>query len=100
MGKNNVKTLGAIRSELDSLDQQIISLLVKRMSSAHDLVECKVKNALPLRHKDRENEIVQLRRKQAAKSGLDPDFAERMMKLLMNHSLALQKKILLKRKKA
>lgn len=60
-----------IRVQLDSLDDELVKLFLKRMSLSGQVAEIKIRDNLPLLHKGREDEIIE-----RLTNGLNKDDAE------------------------
>jgi predicted regulator of amino acid metabolism with ACT domain/chorismate mutase len=73
--------LRALRQEIDRIDEQLIDLLAARLKLANDLVAIKRRLGKDIRDVEREREVVALARRRARERGLDPTFAEWVMRL-------------------
>jgi len=78
------------RQQIDIIDEQILDLLSKRNEVAHDVVKRKVEKQLPIFVARREQEKSKDFRKKAEERGLDPDWAEDFLRMIMSASRATQ----------
>ncbi len=79
-------TLEALRSQIDSIDQQIVSLLAQRHATVQQVVALKNAQKLPVYHPSREEDLISQRREQAAQAGLDPDHIEELYRSILRQS--------------
>lgn len=82
--------LAELRSRLDEIDGSILDLLLERQQLVRQVLEAKVNNALPIFAPLRERDKVEHFRSLAAHRGLDPDWAEDFLRLVMSASRASQ----------
>lgn len=78
------------RSQIDVIDEQILDLLEKRKEVVQDVLQRKVENQLPVFVARREQEKTKSFRDKAEKRGLDPDWAEDFLRMVMAASRATQ----------
>jgi isochorismate pyruvate lyase len=83
-----------LRVEIDKLDQHLIELLVIRSGYIDRAAELKTAEALPARIPARVEEVVQNVRAKALESGMDPDLAERLWRILIDWSIAREERVL------
>jgi chorismate mutase/prephenate dehydrogenase len=74
------------RQEIDRIDNEILELLAERYRVVGEVVEVKIKNGLPIYIPKREQEMVEVFRNKALKLGLDQQFAEDLLRMMMNVS--------------
>ena len=79
-----------MREEIDSIDNQIVSLLAKRHEKVKDIVELKKSHNLPVYHPAREEDLISARRHQAAQAGIDANYIEDLYRLILRRSRAEQ----------
>lgn len=84
------KALQAQRKEIDNIDNQILDLLKQRKDVVQDVLKRKVEKQLPVFVAKREDEKTQAFREKAAERGLDPDWAEDFLRMVMAASRAAQ----------
>ncbi len=80
-----------LRKEIDNIDEQLIPLLLKRMSIAEEVAKYKVKRGLPVLNEQREQEILQ---NVAQKCGEHGETIKTVFSATMDASRALQHKII------
>jgi len=85
-------TLENARKRIDSIDKQILDLLQERNQTVKNVIKTKIQNKLPIFVSDREEEKVKRFRGQAEKHGLDPEWAEDFLRMIMSSSRASQSK--------
>lgn len=89
---NLVMELEAIRAQIDNADNELLSLVAKRLSLAKGIAEIKQEHKLPLTDKKREGELINARIKKLKELGFeDEDFVRQLFALLMNKSKQIQK---------
>ncbi len=83
--------LNELRKKIDALDDQIISAISQRLRLADELADLKKKLKLAAKDEAREREVITQVREKSKKVGLDPDFAESLMRFVIARSLGRQK---------
>jgi chorismate mutase len=78
------KSLEEFRKEIDEIDRQLVSLLVRRMGLAGGIARLKEREGGPLRDEGREEEVVGRARRLAREQGLDPEVAEAVMRVIIS----------------
>ena len=68
------ESLEDLRQNIDSIDREILEILVKRQSQVEQMVFLKKKYNLPVYHPAREEDMISERRRLAKEAGLDPDY--------------------------
>ncbi|MBU0463748.1 MAG: bifunctional chorismate mutase/prephenate dehydrogenase, partial [Proteobacteria bacterium] len=84
------KEILALRSRIDEIDWQILSLLAQRQAQVEKVVKFKKKHNVPVYHPAREEDLISKLRVQAAKANLDPDFMEDLYRLILKQSRVKQ----------
>lgn len=84
-----IMDLKQLRKDIDTIDNQVVSLIKKRMSIAKKVGEYKKKNNLPVYSKKREDEILSKLKRKAKK---DYILFEQVYKKIFSHSRRLQRK--------
>ena len=79
-----------LRLHLDTIDQQIVSLLSKRQAEVERVVQLKKAYNIPVYHPAREENLISQRRNQGSKAGLDPDYVEEIYRRILRQSRAEQ----------
>jgi chorismate mutase/prephenate dehydrogenase len=83
-------TLNELRTQLSQVDRDIIALAAERQRIVSLIGAHKIENAVPTRDYEREREVLEGARQQAAALGLDPEVVEQIMRCLIRSSLAQQ----------
>jgi chorismate mutase / prephenate dehydrogenase len=78
------------REQIDLIDRQILDLLRKRKEVVQDVLKRKVEKQLPVFVAQREQEKTESFRTLAAERGLDPEWAEDFLRMVMAASRAAQ----------
>ena len=82
--------LGGMRQDIDTIDAQIVSLLVDRQRVVSHVAALKKSRNLPVYHPAREEDLISRRRQQARDTGLDPDFIEEIYRTIIRRSRVTQ----------
>lgn len=82
--------LGPQRKRIDEIDQNILDLLAERNQIVGEVIEKKIQNQLPIFAPQREVEMTKSYREKAASRGLDPDWAEDFLRMIISSSRASQ----------
>lgn len=80
-----------LRKEIDNIDEQLIPLLLKRMSISEQVARYKVERGIPVLNAEREQQILD---NVAAKCGVQGDTIKTVFSATMDASRALQHKII------
>lgn len=75
--------LVALRSRIDELDRQLLEILAQRLAVCHDVARIKEIRDLPIIQPRRVRDVVTSRRQEAIDLGMDPDFAEQVMRVVL-----------------
>jgi predicted regulator of amino acid metabolism with ACT domain/chorismate mutase len=78
-----MRRLQSLRREVDRIDEQLIALVAERFKLGKEIVVLKKKLGKGIRDEARERNVIDLARARAKKSGIDPVFAEDLMRLLI-----------------
>jgi chorismate mutase/prephenate dehydrogenase len=78
--------LHVMREKIDAIDTEIVNLLSRRQKVIEDVVAYKKAHHLPVYHPAREEDLISLRRQQAEKALLDPDFIEELFRCIVRQS--------------
>ncbi len=79
-----------IRSEIDDIDERILSLLSRRQAQVEKVLQLKKKYHVPVYHPAREENLISRLRSRASQTGLDPDFLETLYRVILKQSRAEQ----------
>jgi len=80
----------SLRDEIDRIDRQVIRLLGRRLRNSVDIARIKAVRDLALRSPEREAELIAEMREDAESVGMDPDYAQELMEVVLTHSRAAQ----------
>lgn len=73
----------ALRSRIDELDQQLLTILAQRLAVCHEVARIKETRDLPIIQPQRVRDVVTSRRQDAIDLGVDPDFAEQVLRVVL-----------------
>ena len=93
MSSDSVLTAGELqelRQRLDEIDTGIIDLIAERQAVVTTIAEHKLKTGLPLRHYEREREVIDRGVERAESHGLSGSVARDILQTLIHHSLGNQ----------
>ena len=93
MSNNSPLTAGELlelRQRLDEIDSGIVDLIAERQAVVTTIGEHKLKTGLPLRHYEREREVIDRGVARAESLGLEGSVARDIMQTLIHHSLSNQ----------
>jgi chorismate mutase / prephenate dehydrogenase len=79
-----------LRQRLDAIDRSILDLLAERNGVVQKVAEEKIRQMLPVFVPQREDDKVESFRREAIAHGLDPDWAEDFLRMIMSSSRASQ----------
>ncbi|WP_372572081.1 chorismate mutase [Ruegeria jejuensis] len=88
------ETMQDLRVQIDRLDQQLVDMLRTRARYIDRASQLKPGEGLPARIPDRVEEVVANVRAKAGQSGLDPDLAEQLWRILIDWSIAREERVL------
>lgn len=86
--------MAALRAEIDSLDRRLAQLIALRSRLIDRAAELKAGNGLPARIPERVEEVAAQARRNAVAAGCDPDLAEALWRLMMDHFIAVEARAL------
>ncbi len=86
----NQNSLNAFRERIDDIDGEILRLLKERNETVKQVISTKIQNNLPIFVPDREDEKIAGFREMASERGLDADWAEDFLRMIMSSSRAYQ----------
>lgn len=82
--------LEALRREIATLDEQLVSLLARRLALVEEVGEVKQQLGLPTLDPTREAEVVRRGAELARARGLDPELARDVLWRIMAHARFIQ----------
>ncbi|MFC3569865.1 chorismate mutase [Paracoccus sp. TOH] len=83
-----------LRARIDALDTRLVALLAERSALIDEAARIKTRENLPARIDSRVEEVAANARRLAAEQGLDPDLAERLWRVMMDHFIAQEDRVL------
>ena len=78
--------LSALRARIDELDQDLIRVVSERLAVCEEVARYKEGSDTPVIQPDRVREVVTTRRQWAIEAGVDPDFAEQLVRVLLTET--------------
>lgn len=87
-----MKTLEALRAQLDLLDRELLELAARRQALSSEIARVKSATGHSTRDFRREREVLLQARNRADQVGISPDLAESLLRLLIRSSLATQER--------
>jgi chorismate mutase / prephenate dehydratase len=87
-----LKILPGLRSEINKVDDELITLIIKRRELSLKAIKLKNKAQAPLREKSREEEVLKRILSIAKKKKLDAHFVSRIFQEIIHDSVRLQQK--------
>ncbi|MDA2979905.1 MAG: chorismate mutase [Actinomycetota bacterium] len=82
----------SLRDDIDRIDRELLKLIARRLSSSVEIGLIKAARNLAMESPDREVELIVEARGDAVALGLDPDYIEDIMRVVLRHSKAAQKR--------
>ncbi len=80
------KEILPLRTRIDQIDSQILSLLAQRQEQVENVVNLKKIHHMPVHHPAREEDLISKLRTQANTANLDPDFMEDLYRIILSQS--------------
>lgn len=87
------ESLEEFRGKIDEIDEKIIDLLSQRIELAKKILEIKESKGREVRNMEREQEVVEKVRRRAKERGLDPEFAESIIRLTIYETAAVEREM-------
>jgi len=78
--------LAKLRARIDHLDAALIAIVAERLAVCREVADLKQDSATPVIQPARVRDVVVSRREQAIASGVDPDFAEQLFRVLLTET--------------
>lgn len=91
---DDIPDMPALRARIDALDARLIALLAERSALIDRAAQIKSREGLPARIHSRVEEVAANARRLASTHGLDPDLAERLWRVMMDHFIAQEDRVL------
>lgn len=87
-----MKKLKELRKRIDRIDEQIVSLIAERLRLGAEIADLKRRLGKHVRDEVRERAIIDRARGRARREGVDPDFAESFMRLVISQMVGEQRR--------
>jgi chorismate mutase len=84
------ENLSVLRRQIDTIDESLLELLAKRMRTSREIGIYKKEHNMPILQTPRYGEILENRTKAGASMDLNPEFVEKLLKLIHEESVAQQ----------
>ena len=81
-----------LRQKIDEINQRLLSLISERQDVSVAIGAIKVEHGLPLYSSERESELLATFRDDAKRLDIDPDYVEELMRIVLEHSRAAQRR--------
>ncbi|MDY1591051.1 MAG: chorismate mutase [Methanofastidiosum sp.] len=87
-------SLETLREEINRIDEDIISLLSRRMEVAKKIAALKQDKGIPVEDRDREKTLFLKLEKEARRNNINENFVLEVFGVIVSHSKLIQNKIL------
>lgn len=87
-------TLAELRADIDTVDRELVALLAKRFGLVHRVAVVKAREGISAVLPERIALVKRQVRGLAEDAGLDPDFAESLYHLIIEHACAKEEELL------
>ena len=84
----------SLRDEIDRVDRELIKLIARRLHSSVEIARIKAVKGLEMRSPDREAELIEEAVEDGAALGVEREYVEDLMKTVLEHSRAAQRRAL------
>jgi 3-deoxy-7-phosphoheptulonate synthase len=84
----------SLRDEIDRVDRELIKLVARRLHGSVEIAKIKAKKGFEMRSPDREKELIEEAVADGAALGVDREYIENLMNLVLTHSRAAQRRAL------
>jgi chorismate mutase/prephenate dehydrogenase len=81
-----------LRSDIDAINERLLVLISERQNVSVAIGALKLQLGLPLYSEEREAALLSKFRDDAARIDIDPDYVEELMRVVLEHSRAAQRK--------
>lgn len=79
-----------LRDEIDRVDRQLVELVARRLRGSVEIAKIKATRGVAMRSPDREAELIEDAREDAASLGVDPEYVEELFTVVLEHSRRAQ----------
>jgi isochorismate pyruvate lyase len=83
-----------LRARIDALDAMLVAMLAERAGLIDEAAQIKAREGLPARIDSRVEQVAANARRLAGSAGLDPDLAEGLWRMMMEHFIAHEGRLL------
>lgn len=84
----------SLRDEIDRVDRELIKLVARRLHGSVEIAKIKAKKGFEMRSPEREKELIEEAVADGAALGVDREYIENLMNLVLTHSRAAQRRAL------
>lgn len=81
-----------LRGEIDRINHRLLALIAERQDVSVAIGALKASHGLPLYSEEREAELLGTFREDAVRMDIDPDYVEELMRVVLEHSRAAQRR--------
>lgn len=81
-----------LRGEIDRINERLLTLIAERQDVSVAIGALKASHGLPLYSEEREAELLGTFREDAVRMDIDPDYVEELMRVVLEHSRAAQRR--------
>lgn len=81
-----------LRREIDRINHRLLALIAERQDISVAIGALKASHGLPLYSEEREAELLGTFREDAVRMDIDPDYVEELMRVVLEHSRAAQRR--------
>jgi chorismate mutase-like protein len=81
-----------LRGDIDRINQRLLALIAERQEVSVAIGALKATHRLPLYSEERETELLGKFREDALRMDIDPDYVEELMRVVLEHSRAAQRR--------
>jgi chorismate mutase len=82
----------SLRAQIDTINDRLLHVIAERQEVSLAIGALKAARGLPLYSHEREAKLLARFRADALEHGLDPDYVEELMNVVLRHSRAAQRK--------
>jgi len=86
--------LKELRAKLDEIDEELVNVIAKRVALIPEVAKYKKENGLPRKDAEREDGLIEAKRKIATELGVSPELVEDVFRRLIQESHIIEKEII------
>ncbi|RLG56971.1 MAG: chorismate mutase [Candidatus Hydrothermarchaeota archaeon] len=83
-------SIDKLRKQIDEIDEEILTLIAKRMQKAKKIGEIKRTKGLKIKDNEREREVIEKWKRKAKELNLSKEFVEKIVKEIIRESRDVQ----------